>query len=192
MNFSPPPALPHKGGGSEIVESAGISECEDALAITDINSEDRLVQQTFAEHLEKVLGWDSVYAFNSETFGPQGTLGRASEREAVLSRDLRAALSRLNPGMPEPAREQALERLTRIDPSRSLVQHNREYYRFIRDGVPVEWRDATGQVRRERARVIDFRNGMGPDGAPNNRFLAVRGDLSSRACGYPITIGART
>ena len=30
--------------------------------ITDINSEDRLVQRTFAEHLEKVLGWESVYA----------------------------------------------------------------------------------------------------------------------------------
>ena len=38
--------------------------------ITDINSEDRLVQQTFAEHLEKVLGWESVYAYNAETFGP--------------------------------------------------------------------------------------------------------------------------
>jgi hypothetical protein len=33
--------------------------------ITDINSEDRLVQQTFAEHLEKVLGWESVYAYNT-------------------------------------------------------------------------------------------------------------------------------
>ena len=32
------------------------------MAYTDINSEDRLVQATFAEHLEKVLGWDSVYA----------------------------------------------------------------------------------------------------------------------------------
>jgi hypothetical protein len=26
--------------------------------ITDITIEDRLVQQTFAEHLEKVLGWE--------------------------------------------------------------------------------------------------------------------------------------
>jgi hypothetical protein len=25
--------------------------------ITDINSEDRLVQKTFAEHLQNVLGW---------------------------------------------------------------------------------------------------------------------------------------
>jgi len=136
--------------------------------ITNINSEDRLVQQTFAEHLELVLGWESVYAFNTETFGPHGTLGRASEHEAVLTRDLRAALERLNPQMPESAREQALERLTRIDSFRSLIQHNRDYYDFIRNGVPVEWRDADGRIRRERARVIDFRV------AANNRFLAVR------------------
>ena len=32
------------------------------MALTDSNSEDRLVQRTFAEHLEKVLGWESVYA----------------------------------------------------------------------------------------------------------------------------------
>ena len=30
--------------------------------ITDIHSEDRLVQQTFAEHLERALGSESVYA----------------------------------------------------------------------------------------------------------------------------------
>ena len=39
--------------------------------ITDINSEDRLVQQTFADHLRDRLGWESVYAYNAETFGPQ-------------------------------------------------------------------------------------------------------------------------
>ena len=75
--------------------------------ITDINSEDRLVQQTFAEHLRDRLGWESVYAYNAETFGPHGTLGRASEREAVLVRDLREALVRLNPDLPELARARA-------------------------------------------------------------------------------------
>jgi hypothetical protein len=59
--------------------------------ITDINSEDRLVQKTFAEHLEKALGWESVCAYNTETFGPHGTLGRISERDVVLGRDLCAA-----------------------------------------------------------------------------------------------------
>ena len=41
-------------------------------------SEDTLVQQTTAEYLEEWLGWHSVYAYNSETFGPDGTLGRTS------------------------------------------------------------------------------------------------------------------
>jgi type I restriction enzyme R subunit len=99
--------------------------------ITDISSEDRLVQQTFAEYLHDALGWESVYAWNHETFGPHGTLGRDSEREVVLVRDLRAALARLNPDLPESAREQASEKLTRVDFSRSLVQHNREYYGYI-------------------------------------------------------------
>lgn len=136
--------------------------------ITDINSEDRLVQRTFAEHLETVLGWDSVYAWNEETFGPEGTLGRSNEREVVLVRDLRAALARLNPELPEVAREQAIEKLTRVDFARSLLQHNRELYGFIRDGVPVEWRDGKGETRHAHARVIDFRD------ASQNRFLAVR------------------
>jgi type I restriction enzyme, R subunit len=136
--------------------------------ITDINSEDRLVQQTFAEHLEKTLGWESIYAYNTETFDPQGTFGRMSEREVVLVRDLRAALERLNPDLPASAREQAIEKLTRIDFARSLLQHNREFYGFIRGGVPVEWRDASSETRHAQAHVIDFRN------VGNNRFLAVR------------------
>lgn len=112
------------------------------MALTDINSEDRLVQQTFADHLHEVLGWDSVYAWNQETFGPDGTLGRSDTTEVVLIRDLRAALVRLNPELPEPAVNAAVETLTRQDFSRSLLQHNQAFYRFIRDGVPVSYRDA--------------------------------------------------
>ncbi|MDP2371795.1 type I restriction endonuclease, partial [Rhodoferax sp.] len=128
------------------------------MAYTDINSEDRLVQATFAEHLEKVLGWDSVYAWNQETFGPAGTLGRASEREAVLARDLRAALAKLNPLLPAGAIEEAVTKLTHHDFSRSLLQHNQVFYKLIRDGVPVSYRDAEGQLRHAQAAVIDFRN----------------------------------
>jgi type I restriction enzyme R subunit len=143
------------------------------MAYTDINSEDRLVQATFAEHLNKVLGWESVYAWNDETFGPNGTLGRADTREVVLVRDLRAALVRLNPLLPPAAIDDAVAELTRHDYTRSLLQHNQEFYYFIRDGVPVNYRDAEGQLRQGRARVIDFQNGT-TNGVPNNRFLAVR------------------
>ncbi len=57
------------------------------MAATGINSEDRLVQATFAAHLKDKLGWDTVYAFNAETFGADGTLGRNDTTEAVLTHD---------------------------------------------------------------------------------------------------------
>lgn len=61
------------------------------------------MQATFAEHLEKELGWESVFAWNQETVGPDGTLGRADTKDAVLTRDLRAALIRLNRELPDTA-----------------------------------------------------------------------------------------
>ena len=139
------------------------------MAVTPINSEDRLVQATFAEHLEQVLGWDGIYAWDEETFGPDGTLGRADTKEAVLTRDLRAALQRLNPDLPPSAIDDAVRDLTVYDVSRSMVQHNRDFYRLLRGGVPVEYRDTQGHRKSARARVIDFDNRPG-----SNRFLAVR------------------
>ena len=139
------------------------------MAVTPTNTEDRLVQTTFAEHLERVLGWKSVYAWNRETFGPDGTLGRANTKEAVLTRDLRAALERLNPDLPESALEDAMRTLTVYYASRSMVQHNRDFYRLLRGGVPVEYRDAQSRRKKACARVIDFDNAPG-----SNRFLAVR------------------
>ena len=96
--------------------------------ITDINSEDRLVQQTFADHLHKKLGWDSVYAWNEETSDPPERWGVPASRDVVLQRDLRVALERLNRNLPESVREQAAAKLTGQDLSRSLLQHNRELY----------------------------------------------------------------
>lgn len=68
--------------------------------ITDINSEDRLVQRTFADHLR----WESLHAWNEETFGPGGMLGRTNEREMVLVRDVRAAQPRFAGSGPPDAR----------------------------------------------------------------------------------------
>ena len=139
------------------------------MAVTPINSEDRLVQATFAEHLEQVLCWDSVYAWNRETFGPDGTLGRADTKEAVLTRDLRAALERLNPDLPASAVDDVVRAMTAYDVNRSMAQHNRDFFRLLRGGIPVEYRDAQGRQKSARARVIDFDNAPG-----SNRFLAVR------------------
>lgn len=109
-----------------------------------------------------------MYAWNQETFGPGGTLGRESVRDAALKPDLRRALRGLNDGVPDAVIEQAMTKLTTVDRARSTLQHNQEFYGWIRDGVPMEWRDAAGRRHQQRLRLLDF------DDPTNNRFVAVR------------------
>ncbi len=141
--------------------------------ITDINSEDRLVQTTFAEHLEQALGLESVYAWNQEDFGPDSLLGRTDTRDVVLKRELSRAVAQLNPQLPPTAVHEAVTKLSHHDFTRSLIQQNQAFFKMIRDGVPVSYREASGTLRHAQAKVIDFSNGS-TNGVPNNRFQAVR------------------
>jgi len=142
-------------------------------------SEDTLVQQTTAEYLEKELGWESVYAYNQETFGPDSTLGRSSDREVVLTRYLLEKLSELNPGLPEDAYSEAVRQIVEFSSAQTLLATNRDKYSLLKDGVQVAFRNNKGERVKDRLRVFDFAN------PANNHFLAVRelwvrGDLYRR------------
>ena len=142
-------------------------------------TEDTLVQQTTADYLRDELGWDSVYAYNHETFGPDGTLGRTSDKEVVLTRDLRAALEALNPGLPDDAYREAIRQIVEYSTAQTLLATNRDKYGLLRDGVKVSFRNEVGGVTKRTLRVFDFAE------PTNNRFLVVRelwvrGDLYRR------------
>lgn len=131
-------------------------------------SEDLLIQAPTAEFLEKELGWQSVFAQDEGGFGPDSLLGRASDSEVVLIREVLAALKRLNPDLPEEAYRHALTQVVQDDITKTLIAHNEEKYKLLRDGVPVSYRDATGRTVDKRLRLIDFNDPI------NNHYLAVR------------------
>lgn len=131
-------------------------------------SEDLLIQAPTAEFLEKELGWISIFAQDEGGFGPDSLLGRASDSEVVLTREVLAALERLNPGLPDEAYRQALTQVVQDDITKTLIAHNEEKYKLLRDGVPVSYRDAAGRLVDKRLRLIDFNEPI------NNRYLAVR------------------
>lgn len=81
-------------------------------------NEDTLVQQTTADYLHEALGWDAVYAYNQETFGPDGLLGRDSDREVLLVRYLREKLEELNTGLPQDAYRDAIRQIRKPAPAR--------------------------------------------------------------------------
>lgn len=110
-------------------------------------NEDTLAQETTANYLRDHLGWDSVFAYNNETFGKEGTFGRKDETEVVLTRYLGEALMQLNPGLPAEAYQSAIRKITEATVSQSLLLTNRERYETLRQGVVVEYRDAKGDLK---------------------------------------------
>jgi type I restriction enzyme R subunit len=131
-------------------------------------SEDILVQQTTADYLLNELGWDeSIYAFD-EKLGVDGTLGRESEQEVVLTRYLHKKLMELNPGLPKEAYRDGVRKVLENSSSQIIVNTNRAKDKLCRDGVEVVFRDEKGERIKKRLRIFDFET---PE---NNHFLVVR------------------
>ena len=131
-------------------------------------SEDRLIQKSTAELLEKELGWTSVYAFDKEVLGKNGTLGRESYKEVLLTRHFCKALKNLNPWITDKQMAEAVESMTEYMSSQTLMQINEQKYKYIKDGVPVTRIKPNGETEEVKAKVIDFTS---PD---KNEFLCVR------------------
>ncbi len=131
-------------------------------------SEDQLIQRSTAEFMEKELGWTSVYAFDQETLGENGTLGRTSYHEVLLKRHFRKALKALNPWLTDKQLQECEERMTEYMSSQTLMQINEQKYQLIRDGIPVTRIKLNGETEEVRAKVIDFTS---PE---KNEFLCVR------------------
>jgi type I restriction enzyme R subunit len=118
-------------------------------------TEDQLVEQP-AIGLFAALNWQTISALE-ETLGPGGTLGRETKGEVVLTDRLRAALTKLNPGLPAEAIQTAIDELARDRSAMSLESANREVYRLLKDGIPVSIPDREhGGQRTERLRVVQW------------------------------------
>ena len=130
-------------------------------------SEDKLIQASAAELLEKELGWTAVYAMD-EVLGLDGTLGRTSYKQVLLPGRFAQALKSLNPWMTGQQVTEAIERMTEYMSSQTLMQINEQKYQYIRDGVPVTRVKPGGETEEVRAKVIDFAS------PGKNDFLCVR------------------
>ncbi|PZS02829.1 MAG: DEAD/DEAH box helicase, partial [Chloroflexi bacterium] len=117
-------------------------------------TEDALVEQP-AIALFAELGWETVNAMH-ETLGAEGTLGRETQSDTILSRRLVSALQRLNPHSSGEAIEQAAVEITRSRAALHYVRANREVYDLLRDGVKIDVRQDDGSRLPEVIRVIDW------------------------------------
>lgn len=131
-------------------------------------SENILVQESAGNLMRDELGWEVVFAYNQEVLGTDGTIGRRSYRDVVLTRYFIAALRRLNPWISEKQIDEALTQFLSYSTTNTLMQINEAKFEMIRDGIKVTDARPGSEDGTITARLIDFDN---PD---NNHFLAVK------------------
>lgn len=130
-------------------------------------SEDGLIEQATHDVLEE-LGWQVVTAWQNESFGEGGLLGRDNKSEVILSRYLIQALEKLNPNLPGTAYEQAVEQISQKVADKTLGLINKEKNDLLKNGVPVSYTNDEGELIKKKLKVFDFYN------YTDNHFLAVR------------------
>ena len=131
-------------------------------------SENILVQESAGSLLRDELGWDVQFSYNTEKLGKDGTFGRESYRDILLTRYFEEALKKYNPWINENQIIEARQLLEKRLSTSSLLQLNEEKYFLIRDGIPVTVKKDNGKTEVKKAIVIDFQN---PE---NNYFLAIK------------------
>src|SRR5438874_10780904 len=104
---------------------------------------------------------------------------RSSFSDVVLVGRLREAIARLNPAVPNDARDEALRKVLRHD-APSLVRNNRAFHRMLRDGVPVEYRREDGSIAGDHVRLIEFDNPDANDWLAVNQFTVIEGQNNRR------------
>ena len=107
---------------------------------------------------------------------------RDSFGEVVLVGRLREAIRRLNPAIPEEAREEALRKVLRVG-TPALVQTNRAFHRMLRDGVPVEYPRPDGSIAGDHVRLVDFGDVRANDWLAVNQFTVIEGASSHGSAG---------
>ena len=116
---------------------------------------------------------------------------RQSFGEVVLVGRLREAIRRLNPAIPEEAREEALRKVLRVGTG-SLVQTNRAFHRMLRDGVDVEYPRPDGSIKGDKARLVDFADMRANDWFVVNQFTVIeahrRPDIVVFVNGLPLAL----
>ena len=132
---------------------------------------------------EAALTWFGELGYKI-AHGPDLAPGEpAAERDefgdVVLVGRLRNAIRRLNPAIPEDAREDALRKVLRVAMP-SLVQTNRAFHQLLRDGVPVEYPRPDGSIAGDHVRLVEFDEVPANDWLVVNQFTVIEGQHNRR------------
>ncbi len=136
-----------------------------------------VVETAALDWLER-LGWRILHG--PDIAPDTAAAERTDYGQVVLEGRLRSALTRLNPGLPAEALEDAFRKLTRPEGA-DLPAHNRSVHRLLVDGVTVEYRPKEGRIRGAQAQVLDYEHPDANDLLAINQFTVAENKQTRRA-----------
>lgn len=146
------------------------------------------VEQAGIETL-KSLGWLHLPGAAIAPDGPSPQ--RASFADAVLVKRLEEWVGRINPGVPEEGRLEAIRQVLTSE-THDLVEENRRIHRLLTEGVTVEYR-SEGKIVGDKVWLIDFETLDANDWLAVNQFTVTernqrRPDVVLFVNGLPLAV----
>lgn len=115
-----------------------------------------------------------------DDIGPDGEHAeRESYHDVILKKRLTSAVARLNPMLPEPARQEAINQVLQQGLP-SLLEENRRLHKLMAEGVGVSHDDSDGSLTGSQVRLFDFHNPANNDWLVVNQFTVIRGQKERR------------
>ena len=136
------------------------------------------VEQAALAWLES-LGYSVLHGPDIAYDQPGAERSDPGYRDVILAGRLRAALGRLNAGLPVEAVEEAFRTLQGVV-GPSLGERNRAMQRLLVEGVPVEYRRPDGSIAGALVRVVDFEAPGRNDWLAVNQFTVAEGQHQRR------------
>jgi len=132
------------------------------------------VEETVLTILRR-LGYEVIRGDN-EAYLPGGALAlRNDYKEVVLVQRLRQALKRINPGVSEEVREQAIKEVLRIE-SQNLIVDNENFHKLLVNGLDIPLKDE----RHKKVWLFDFQNPEENDFLAVNQFTVIEDNNERR------------
>ncbi|MCX8093724.1 MAG: type I restriction endonuclease subunit R [Candidatus Goldbacteria bacterium] len=114
--------------------------------------------------LLKDLGYEILFG---PEIGPDGSFKEREEYDQVILKSrLLNSIKKINKNFPDSVYEEVIKKIIAL-PSPDTVTNNEQFYRYLFDGVGVEYRKKDGEIKYDIVKLIDF------DNPENNDFIAV-------------------
>lgn len=104
---------------------------------------------------------------------------RESYQDVLLIPRLETSLAKINPEVSQDAISETIKKLAIID-SPKLLENNRQFHKYLTDGVDIETRKPDGSMTTQKVWLVDFKNPNNNTFSAVNQFTIIEGKHNRR------------